>query len=527
MSEDTEASDSDDGEIFHRLLARRASLTPDKPLLLLGDASLTYRDVELQSNRYAHGLARQGVTKGNRVLVMIPSGVDHILLWLALCKLGALMVPVNDAYMGNLLRHQANDSGAKLAIVWSHHLERWQALSGELPSLKSIAVYPEITDQTSADAPWELVATSSLYSDDDKPLTTTVSASDPMAIFYTSGTTGPSKGVLYSYRQAYVTAQVPAEWIDENDVFYMTLPMFHVGLSQMVGLVLIAGATMAIREKFSVSFFWDDVRRYGATATILLSTMPNFLLSAPAGATDRDHSLRKAIVIPLPANLEGFKQRFGVEVYTFYNMTEVSVPLRSDHQRLANGTSCGRPRPGVDARIVDALDEPVPAGSSGELVLRSDRAWEFSLGYWRNSEKTAESRTNLWFHTGDVFRCDEEGNFYFVDRLKDAIRRRGENISSYEVEAEIETHPAVLESAAVAVPSDDGEDEIKAIIALRDGVSLTAEDLYGYLSNRLPKYMLPLFIEIHESELPKTPTGKILKQQLRSAGTATASRMRG
>ena len=300
----------------------------------------------------------------------------------------------------------------------------------------------------------------------------------------------------------------------------MFLPMFHVGLSQMFGLVLLSGATMAIREKFSVSNFWPDVRRYGVTTTILLSTMPNFLMSRPPEAGDRDHPLRKVIVVPLPADLDGFRVRFGVAVGTWFNMTEVSVPLCSDGFTLVNGTSAGRPRPGVTARIVDDFDRPLPPGAAGELVVRADQPWEFALGYWNNPAKTVESWRNLWFHTGDCFRTDAEGNFYFVDRLKDTIRRRGENVSSFEVEREIDTHPAVLESAAVAVPSDLGEDEIMVVAGLKPGATLTPPDLHAYLVTRLPAYMVPRFIQIVAGELPKTPTGKIVKTAIRAAGTA-------
>ena len=508
--------------VFHYLLEDRARSVPDKPCLVMETRTLSYRDVENEANRWARGLTGRGVKKGDRVLLMIPSGIEHVVIWLGLCKIGALMVPVNEAYKGNMLKHQVNDSGAELAIVAAPHLQRWVDLGRDLQNLKSVAIFHDVTGPVPDGAPWTWLSASDLCSDDASPLPRIVDAFDAMAIFYTSGTTGPSKGVLYTYAQAHATAAVPAEWCAAEDVFYMFLPMFHVGLSQMFGLVLIAGATMAIREKFSSSSFWSDVRRYRATVTILLSTMPNFLLSMPATAQDREHTLRKVIIIPLPSELTQFKSRFGVAVATFFNMTEVSTPLHSNGFQLANGTSCGRPRAGVHARLVDENDEPVPLGAAGELVLRADKAWEFSLGYWRNPEKTAESRRNLWFHTGDAFRIDAEGNFYFVDRLKDAIRRRGENISSFEVEAEIDAHPAVLESAAVAVPSTIGEDEIKAVVALRSGFILTPEELHAYLVARLPAYMVPRYIEFRPSELPKTPTGKIVKATLRETGVASA-----
>lgn len=507
--------------VFHYLLEEHARQTPAKPCLVMGDRVLSYQQVEAEANRWARGLAGRGIGKGDRVLLMIPSGIEHVLIWLGLCKLGALMVPVNEAYKGGMLRHQVNDSGADFAIVWERHLPVWYALGAEMPGLRTIAVYPRIGASAPQGTPaWEHVSALDLPDADGSAMPPAVEYFDAMAVFYTSGTTGPSKGVLYAYAQAHATAALTASLCEPGDVFYMFLPMFHVGLSNMFGIVVIAGITMAIREKFSVSAFWPDVRRYGATFSILLSTMPNFLLAQPPRPDDRDHTLRKLIIIPLPRELEAFKARFGGEVATWFNMTEVSMPLCSAGFRLANATSCGRPRPGITARIVDAQDEEVPVGAAGELVLRADNPWEFCLGYWRNPEKTVESWRNQWLHTGDAFRRDAEGNFYFLDRIKDVIRRRGENISSYEVEAEVDAHPAILESAAVAVPSPLGEDEIKLVVALKPGAALTEAGLHAYCADRLPRYMVPRFIEIRPQELPKTPTGKIRKAALRQDGIA-------
>jgi carnitine-CoA ligase len=506
--------------VFHYLVEDHARATPDKPCLVMDDRVLTYAEVEAEANRWARGLARHGVRKGDRVLLMIPSGIEHVLIWLGLCKLGALMVPVNEAYKGNMLRHQASDSAAAIAIVDQMHLPRWVEVAQGLPDLKVVALYPDLAG--AVDAPWKCISVAALRDADDSPMPRAVEYFDPMAIFYTSGTTGPSKGVLYSYAQAHATAAPMARLCSPDDVFYMFLPMFHVGLSNMFGIVVIAGAAMAIRERFSASRFWPDVRRYRASMSILLSTMPNFLLAQPATPRDRDHSLTKVIIIPLFGELAAFRRRFGCEVTTFYNMTEVSIPLAADGFNLVDGTSCGRPRPGVTARIVDQHDEPVAPGTVGELVLRADEPWEFNLGYWRNPEQTAGAWRNQWLHTGDAFRADADGNFYFVDRLKDAIRRRGENISSFEVEAEVEAHPAILESAAVAVPASAGEDEVKVVVALKSGERLDPAELHAFLQGRLPAYMVPRYIEVRSEELPKTPTGKVRKAALRADGVGSA-----
>jgi carnitine-CoA ligase len=241
--------------VFHYLVEERARRTPDKACLVMNDRRLTYADVDAEANRWARGLQSRGIRKGDRVLVMIPSGIEHVLIWLGLCKLGALMVPVNDAYKGNVLKHQANDSAAELAIIDERHLPHWLDLKNDLLGLKTVAVYPERTDVARDSAAWEFFSAQDLRHEDASGFPPLVDYYDPMAIFYTSGTTGPSKGVLYSYAQAHATAALTAELCDPEDVFYMFLPMFHVGLSNMFGIVAIAGATMAIRERFSASQF--------------------------------------------------------------------------------------------------------------------------------------------------------------------------------------------------------------------------------------------------------------------------------
>jgi crotonobetaine/carnitine-CoA ligase len=515
-------SEKSRGIVYHYLLADHANKHPDKPLLMMNERVMTYAEVDRATNRIGRGFAAAGVIKGDRVLVMLPSGIEMVLVWLGLCKIGALMVPVNEAYKAGMLRHQANDSGARLAVIWSGHLQVWQDIAEDLAELKTVFVYED-------DAPADAVATwayhpfTTLSHPDDSALPPAVEYYDPMAIFYTSGTTGPSKGVLYSYAQAHATATPPAKLCAPDDIFYMTLPMFHVALSHMFGIVIIAGATMAVRGKFSVSNFWSDIRHYKATFSILLSTMPNFLMSQAPSPADRDHTLHKLIMIPLLRNLEEFKDRFGIFNFTtLFNMTEVSCPISADGWNLVNTQSCGRPRPGIQARVVDENDEPLPPGKAGELVLRADNPWELNLGYWRNPATTAEAWRNQWLHTGDGFSYDADGNFYFVDRIKDCLRRRGENISSFEVEVEVDAHPAIRESAAVAVPSDLSEDELKVVASLKPGCTVEPADLLSFLKERLPAYMVPRYIEIIADELPKTPTGKVRKVLLRESGTKGA-----
>ena len=510
----------DRARVFHYILEDHAARQPDKPFLVMRERMLSYAETDAMANRVARGFGRLDVAKGDRVLVMMPTGIDFLLVWLGLCKIGALMSPVNEAYVKRMLQHQASDAAAKVAVVAHGYLERWVEVADGLPALERVVLYDDGAEAPTT--PWTVSHFADLPDDDASPMPPAVSYRDPMAIFYTSGTTGPSKGVLYSYAQAHATAREQARLCDAHDVFYMCVPMFHVGLCHLGGIPLIAGATLAIRPKFSATRFWDDVRHFAATMTLLMSTMPAYLMAQPGTERDADNPLKKCVMVPLLKDLDRFKARFGVpDVATVFNMSEVSTPICTGFD-LANATSCGRLRPGITARIVDEYDEPVPTGEIGELILRADEPWELNLGYWRQPAKTAEAWRNQWLHTGDLFSMDDDGNYYFRDRLKDAIRRRGENISSHEIEREVDAHPAVLESAAIAVPSPFGEQEVKVVAALKPGHSLTPQALAHYLAKALPSYMQPRYIEIREAELPKTPTGKIRKPELREEGAGAA-----
>jgi crotonobetaine/carnitine-CoA ligase len=246
--------------------------------------------------------------------------------------------------------------------------------------------------------------------------------------------------------------------------------------------------------------------------------MATLLAKAPQATFDRAHTLRHALMIPLSEDAAAFKARFGCDIYTLFNMTEVSSPLVSQVQPRVLG-SCGRPRSGVEVRVVDANDCEVAPGAIGELIVRTDRPWAMNHGYYRDPEATVRAWRNGWFHTGDAFRVDAEGNYHFVDRMKDAIRRRGENISSFEVEAEVNAFAGVQESAAVAVPSEFGEDEVLVAVAAKPGHALDPRELIEHLIPRMPHFMVPRYVRIVDT-LPKTATQKVQKHVLRADGIA-------
>jgi crotonobetaine/carnitine-CoA ligase len=301
-----------------------------------------------------------------------------------------------------------------------------------------------------------------------------------------------------------------------DDRYLVNLPLFHVGGTGAVYVPLIRGGSCAIVDSFDTRAFWPTVRRTQSTIVTLLGVMASFVAKQPPSPDDRNHTLRSVMMVPLAEDADAFSKRFGCDVYTVFNMSETSCPIVSGPNPSPLGT-CGRPRPGAEARIVDENDCEVPPGTVGELILRTDRPWAMNHGYLNNPEATAKAWRNGWFHTGDAFRVDEAGNFFFVDRMKDAIRRRGENISSFEVEAEVCAHPAVKEAAAVAVPSEHAEDEVLVAVSLAAGATLDPAELIRFLIPRMAHFMVPRYVRVL-AELPRTPTQKVQKHVLRAEG---------
>lgn len=501
--------------VLRAALDKWAARRPDAVFAAFPDgATWSYRAFRERIVRTAIGLQRIGVKQGEHVLVWLPNGPAALTVIFAANYLGAVVVPINTAYRGGLLEHVIGNSGARvmvahgelaprLAEIATHRLETVVAL-GDPGPLAGLRVLP-----------W-----SALEPDGGElaPLERPIEPWDTQSIIYTSGTTGPSKGVLSSYMHAYASVG-PRTWtcVRPDDRFLINLPMFHIGGIFISHAMLCAGGSVAMIERFSTERFWDDVRATGASIVFLLGVMAEFLMQRPPGPRDRDHPLQRAFLVPLTRGATGFAERFGVETWTLFNMTEIATPTFSEAYPTKPG-SCGRARPGVEIRLVDANDCEVLRGSVGEMILRTDRPWAMNHGYHGNAEATARAWRNGWFHTGDAFRLDDDGDYVFVDRLKDAIRRRGENISSAEVEAELLAYPGIREAAAVAVPGDGGEDEVLAVVAPEPGhPPLDMADLIQFLARRMAYFMVPRYVRVLP-ELPKTPTVKILKTELRRDG---------
>jgi len=501
--------------VLRPLLDRHAAATPDKVFARFADGTeWTYKQTQAIARRTAIGLAALGVTQGDKVLSWLPNGPDAIRIWFGLNYLGAVYVPINLAYRGGLLAHVVANSDARLIVAHADLLGRLADIDraalttavvlrgGAAPAVPGLVVHPP-----AALAPGD---------GELPPLAREIAPWDMQTIIYTSGTTGPSKGVMSSYLQLYSMGTESFQALGAGDRFMVNLPLFHVGGTAAVYAMLALGGSIAVVEAFDTASFWRVVGESGTTSCVLLGVMATFLVKQPPGPQDRSHTLTSAIMVPLCEDAAAFSHRFGCDIYTVFNMTEVSTPLRSGKNPAPLGT-CGRPRPGVETRVVDENDCEVAPGQVGELIVRTDRPWAMNHGYYKNPEATARAWRNGWFHTGDAFRVGADGQYFFVDRMKDAIRRRGENISSFEVETELCAHPAIREAAAVAVPSEFAEEEVLAAIALVEGATLDPAELIAFLTPRMAHFMVPRYIRIVPA-LPKTPTQKVQKHLLRSEG---------
>lgn len=506
------------------VLAKRAARHPDKTWIIAEGRDWSYAEMERRALRLARGLAAQGVKAGDTVLLMLPDGIEIITCWLALARLGALEVPVNTQLRGTVLRHVLADSRASLIILDPRFADRIAPLLPECPRLAHIVLSREPTQSDPPLAAFaqgapQITPLASLFHDDGA-LPEPPRAFDLAAVMYTSGTTGPSKGVMITHMHSYEYALSVVELLKmrEDDVYYNPLPLFHIaGQWAAVYACLIRGATVVIPGAFSLAGFWPDVAKHRATCTFLLGAMANWLWRQPQSPADAETPMERMLIVPLLAEVEAFKTRFGVLVSTTWGSTEINVPTRSSFT-LASNKTCGRvAEDRFEVRIVDENDMEVPPGVPGEALVRTKEPWLLMAGYWNNPEATAKALRNQWVHSGDMLIKDEAGNLTFVDRTKDAIRRRGENISSMEVEAEVLAHESVLECAVIPVASADSEQEVMAVVVPKPRARIEPEALIRFLEPRMARFAVPRYVDII-AEMPKTPTGKIQKYVLRERG---------
>ena len=504
------------------LIRQRAEEVGDKVFLRYKDEQVTYREVDLYSNRCANGFLNLGIKKGDHVAIMLPNCPEFIYTWFGLSKIGAVEVTVNTFHKGEFLRYNIDQSDSRMLVIHSDYLERMGLIQDQLPKLEKVIVVGGIDEEKAKAMKIPLMSFEELFErSSDKAVDIEVFPWDPISIIYTSGTTGPSKGVLAPHKMWIVDAKTILEYRDgrEDDVFYAFMPLYHYNAQVLSTItVLVAKAQLVLAERFSASRFWDEMRKYGVTQINYLGGVMPILAKQPERPDDADNPVRVGIGAACPPEVMDYvESRFGITCMEGYGMTETGLPIHVTLQERRPGT-CGKVIGDLfEVKLFDDHDEEVPVGHPGEIVVRPKEPYIMLLQYYKMPEKTLEAFRNLWFHTGDLAKKDEEGYFYFVDRKKDAIRRRGENISSFEVEKVVNSHPAVLESAAIAIPSELGEDEIKICVVLKPREKLTPEELIRWCDERMPYFAVPRYVEFMDS-LPKTPTERVEKYKLRQMG---------
>jgi crotonobetaine/carnitine-CoA ligase len=508
--------------VSHVLMAA-VDRKPDHAALRDSSNELTYEQTAERSGSLAAGLRSLGVVAGEPVAVMLDDSLDSVVLWLGLCFLAAVEVPVNTEYKGTMLAQLLRESGVEKVVIEECYLDRFGKVLPECPLIDTVIVHasPNAPPRDFSASGMVRVFEMNELTGNDALSPMRLDPWDPMAIYYTSGTTGPPKGFLTSHAHGFAIADpTSCGTMGPEDTKFVVLPQFHIaGRCGGILQAFIAQGTAYVAARFSASGFWDETRTAQATMTHFVGTQPDFLWAQPPRGNDAENPIREVLMLPLISHLREFEERFGVTVVTSYGTSECGTVLRSLH--LDDRQSVGRPVDGYEVVIADEHDVPVLAGVVGEALVRPKLPWTTTTAYLGNPEKTLQTWRNGWFHTGDALYRNEEGEYFFVERMSDAIRRRGENIPSATIEQEIVAHPDVAEGVVVAVPSEYTEDEIKAVVVCKSGSTLTESALVEFLAERIPAFMVPRYVEF-VTELPRSATNKIQKAALRATGTASA-----
>jgi crotonobetaine/carnitine-CoA ligase len=514
-------------------VARWAAETPGTVALQeVGGRSLTYAELHEAALTWADAFERHDVTAGTHVATFLPSRIEAQLAMLGLAWVGAVEVPLNAAHRGELLRQALERSESTAVVVDASLLAALAEVSAEVPALRLVVVVGGEGDADAARSAavpggTEVVALGEfLAGAGPDPRHRGPVADDVAALLFTSGTTGPSKAVIAPWGLIYsIWSWIPDDAIAPGEGLYCSLPMFHnSGRSGFTNCVD-RGGRFVFREKFSVTNFWDDVRATDCRIAALVGPLTSLLWSAPPRPDDADNPLRGVILGPMIPAMAEFEERFGVKAATCYGQTESGCPITTgwDHGPWAN---CGGPRtswPYNEVRLVDEHGVEVPVGEIGEMVVRSPERCALNLGYHNDPGATAEAWRGGWFHTGDLFRRDAEGWHYFVDRARDSIRRRGENISSFEVEAVLNAHPDAVEVAVIGVRTEHGDDEVFAAVQVADPASFDPAAFHAWAAERLPRFMVPRYVEAF-ADLPRNrTTSRVLKADLRARGVGPAT----
>ena len=504
-------------ESFGKILEDKCRANAGKVALMTPHERVTYDQLDERVNRVGNALEALGVGKGDKVCLMLPNIPEFLYTWWGNAKLGGVTVPLNTALKGEGLSYLINHSDAETLVVSRRYMSAIAEIRDSLRHLRHLIVLADESTEPCESAATELDFAELLTAPATSPMKE-VWSDDVDSIMYTSGTTGLPKGVIHRHSRCYGGFVLPiATGYGDTDVVYNTLPLFHVGGQNMVWMSLVSDTAAAMAERFSASRFWDDVRAYGATYTLCLGAMIPMLAKQPQRPDDHDNPLRIALSAAAPPAIwEAFEKRFGVRIVELYAQTEGGFMLNSDARANGKVGAMGKPSGGYTMRVVDDNDCDLPPGGVGELVYRSTTTDDMPE-YYKDPEATAEKNRGGWIRSGDLAYKDEDGYFFFVDRKNDFMRRRGENISSHEVESVVNGHQDVLESAAYALPSELGEDEVTVAVVLKPNARLTPESLVQYCKERMASFMVPRFVRFLDA-FPKTGTERTMKYELKGQG---------
>jgi crotonobetaine/carnitine-CoA ligase len=503
------------------LLSARAALG-EQPLLICQGRTLTYADADLQANRVANALAELGVEKGDTVATFMYNSVEHVLVWFGCAKLGAIYAPLNVSLGKDDLTYSLEDTGASVVVVDE---ELRQTLAEATASLADRPLQIVFGGDAGGSLPFER-----LLEGDSRQPDVEIRAGDPLAIVYTGGSTSMPKGVLATHTY-YIAAALRYQEIAEpvaGDVHYANSHLFHSG-GQQFGVTgpLYSGITGVMHKWFSASRYWDTVREHDVSIIDPLGTMIAVLMRAPEGARDREHRVRVGVGVATGQVRrdvrDGFEERFGIPLLEVYSMTEMGVMICSERSDDRRPGSSGRPHGWADIRIVDADDEPVPAGEQGQIVLRPTVFNSCMVEYVNKPRETIAAWRNLWYHSGDLGYLDDDGYLYFAERQAHWIRRRGENVSAFEVEKVISSIEGVVDCAVVGVPAELGEEDIKAYVQVGDGAEAPSpEAVVARCAEQIAFFKVPRYVELVDA-LPRTLTkSEIARSELRARGVGDA-----
>ena len=517
------AKEDPTGWVLPRILRDRAQTHPGRPYIRFGDGDwVTYGEIDLRANRIANALIARGLQKGQCVSTLMPNSVDQVALWFGILRAGGVQSPINLAYRGDFLSWVINLPESRFLVISDDLLDRLDNVADELPLLEHVFLW----SSDAPNGPNPKVNFEPFAVLDDAPDTdpgVEVTWVDDARVMFTSGTTGRSKGVIKQHASDYFSGRTYNEvcGVTEDDIFYTCLPLFHSN-AQMLSCypAMIAGARIQISTRYSSTNFWREVTECGATILNTVSAMNYFLWNTPPGEYDRAHKVTRIMAMPAPKDIYyEFKERFGIRWHEGYGLTETGM-VTYVPPGIEKPGSCGMASPGFEVSVVEpGTDRPVPSGTSGEIVVDMKLPNIVMRAYAGMPEKTAEDFKNLKLHTGDLGQMDDDGYLYFMDRVKDYIRRRGENVSSMEVERIVASHPGVLEAAAVGVAADEGassEQEILICVVPREN-PLDPHELLTYCVDKMPYFAVPRYVRFME-HLPKTPTERVRKVELRDMG---------